>query len=123
MLFFAYDDFTFLGETLLLDFSGVSFDDFAFFFSVFEEIFFEVFAESFVVVLLLPTLGLDSFTTDFVEFLDTVVLRDAFEATFVVFFAETSLLDLVDFTLALVLLDVTLEDLDESFELVAFLEV
>lgn len=109
-----------------MDFSGVIFDDFPFFFSVFEEIFFEVFAESFVEVLLLLTLVFDSFTAftaDFVvEFLDKVVLRGALEATFVVFFAETSLLDLADFTLAFVLFGVTLADLEEDFELVAFLE-
>lgn len=106
-----------------MDFSGVIFNDFPFFFSVFEEIFFEVFAESFVEVLLLLTLVFDSFTADFVvEFLDKVVLRGALEATFVVFFAETSLLDLADFTLAFVLFGVTLADLEEDFELVAFLE-
>lgn len=71
---------------------------------------------------MLLTLDFGSFTADFVEFLDIVVLRDALEAILVVFFEEISLLGLSSFSLVFGLFDIIFTDLEEDFELVVFLE-
>lgn len=118
MLFFAEEDFTFFGETLILVFSGVLLEGFALFFSVLEEIFFEGLGESFVEFLMLLTLGFVYFEEDFAEFLDKACL----DSTFVLFFAEPCLLDLVDSTLTLVLLVVTFADFEEDLVIVVFLD-